>query len=148
MSRHCLFILLLLSFLFFLKIIMMGIDTKRMTLRLPETLQKRLGDAIVNSSSTSITAEIINRLEKSFDLNPANSDDELTKIRQYSSHILNLVSSIETKNPNIFGDEEIGVNQLSKTEELLLASLNTLSIEQQSKIIPVLITIITDCYKA
>jgi len=127
---------------------MMGIDTKRMTLRLPETLQKRLGDATINSSSTSITAEIINRLEKSFDLNPVNSDDELTKIRQYSSHILNLVSSIETKNPNILGDEEIGVNQLSKTEELLLASLNTLSIEQQSKIIPVLITIITDCYKA
>ena len=72
-------------------------DQIRMTLRIPNELRKALERAVENGSSSSVTAEIINRLRKSFELHPVNIEDPYALIKQCAASILDTVDKIENK---------------------------------------------------
>ena len=71
------------------------IDQTRMTIRLPNDLREALEEVVRQGSSSSITAEIINRLRKSFELNPLNNSDPTELIKQCAAVILDTVSKLE-----------------------------------------------------
>jgi hypothetical protein len=72
-------------------------DQIRMTLRLPKDLREALEVAVQQGSSASVTAEIIHRLRKSFDLQPLNSSDPNGLIKQCAAMILDTVEKNEKK---------------------------------------------------
>jgi len=58
-------------------------------------LREALEAVARQGSSSSIAAEIINRLRKSFELNPLNNNDPAELIKQCSAVILDTVSKLE-----------------------------------------------------
>jgi hypothetical protein len=73
------------------------LDQTRMTLRLPKDLREALERAVLEGSSASVTAEIISRLRKSFELNPINNEDPKDLIKQCAATILDVVTKLDKK---------------------------------------------------
>lgn len=99
-------------------------DPIRMTLRLPKELREAL-EIASNASSASVTAEIVTRLKKSFELHPISNEDPNSLIKQCAATILDTIDKTEQKSikPPIIKSSE---HCLTDEEKKLLEEFNSL----------------------
>lgn len=119
-------------------------ESTRMTLRLPVELRESLESAVAGGSSSSVTAEIINRLKKSLSTDPIDTDDAFSIIKQHAAKIQETITRAATKTetkPSI--SRQTALKSLSTHEQKLLEAFNSLSDEQQSVIIDSLLSMIS-----
>ena len=101
-------------------------DQTRMTLRLPKDLREALELAVQRGASASVTAEIINRLRKSFELQPLNNSDPNDLIKQCAATILDTVEKLNNNSPQSGVSIKMTSTEISLEEKQLLEEFNHL----------------------
>lgn len=107
----------------------------RMTLRLPKEIRKALEAAAKKSHTNSVTAEIIERLQKSLILEPADIPNEFSMIRQQAVQIQNTVDKIESAVSKGKITRSQALQILTEEERVLLDAFHALSKEKQKAIL-------------
>lgn len=124
-------------------VIMNSDNEIRMTLRLPKALRIALEAAVANGSCPSVTAEIIQRLENSFRIDPLDTDDATALIQQYAAKIQDIVGRIAPDNlVDVIEDKTTSKKLLSTNEQRLLEVFNCLSATQQQTAIDVMLIMV------
>lgn len=108
-----------------------SLDQIRMTLRLPADLRAALEKAVEQGSSASVTAEIIDRLRKSFELHPINNADPNDLIKQCAATILDTIAKINKKPTKPTTQTHKSNLTTSDEEKRLLEVFNALPISKK-----------------
>jgi hypothetical protein len=112
-----------------------------MTLRLPNDLREALELAVKQGCSASVTAEIIQRLRRSFELQPLNNSDPHELIKQYAATILDIVGKLEKKF-HVKTSPKAPTKENSLEEQQLLNEFNQLPKHKRKMAISLFLTIV------
>lgn len=118
-----------------------NIDQTRMTLRIPNELREALELAVTNGSSSSVTAEIINRLRKSFELHPINADDPHSLIKQCAASIIDIIDKIEPKPKKSSNIKSTPSHPVNDDEKKLLDEFRSLTKDKKKTAVSLFLAI-------
>lgn len=110
-------------------------DPIRMTLRLPKEIREALETAAKKSTANSLTAEIIDRLQKSLTLEPVDPLNEFLFIKQQTAKIQNTVDKIELAFSKGKVTRSQALQALNEKEKILLDAFHALSEEKQKAVL-------------
>ncbi|HVV67825.1 MAG TPA: Arc family DNA-binding protein [Gammaproteobacteria bacterium] len=110
-------------------------DPIRMTLRLPKEIREALDTLVKKGHAGSITAEIIDRLQKSLLLEPANVTNEFALIRQQAAQIQKSADKIESTLAKNKITRSQALQALTEKERTLLEAFQALPEEKQRAVL-------------